>query len=83
MVYLEDQYLGIPIILSKYKSIILLHKTTNVLIYLNDTMTCDTEMDALFYQIRLIPCMKYISIIIIIQKISKYTINYLNTLNIT
>ena len=38
MVYLEDQYLGMPKILTKCKSIVLLHVTTDVLLYLNDIM---------------------------------------------
>ena len=70
-VYLEDQYLGIPKILSKYKSIILLHITTDVLIYLNDIMICVTQTDCYHTLFRLIPCMEYISITMI-KKISKY-----------
>ena len=58
MVYLEDQYLSIPKILTKYESIILLHITTDILIYLNEIMICViTQMDcchASFYQMRLI-----------------------------
>ena len=49
MVYLEDRYLGMPKILSKYKRIILLHITTDVFIYLNDIMTCVTQMDIMHY----------------------------------